>query len=72
MFDYHMKIFNRWGQFLWESAVYSLGWSGTTNFGDAYPEGTYFYLITYHYYGRENGELVRREGEKRGSFLLTR
>ena len=46
-----VKIFNRWGNRLFEAASYANNWDGTTQFGvtmggDTLPEGTYFYIIT--------------------------
>lgn len=40
-----MKIYNRWGQVVFESSQANDGWDGRTNSGVKVPEGTYFYII---------------------------
>jgi len=40
-----MKIYNRWGQIVFESAQANDGWDGRTNSGIKVSEGTYFYII---------------------------
>lgn len=69
---YRMRIFNRWGQQLFESRVYSVGWDGMTIYGYAYPEGTYYYLVDYQYLAQQGNETVERSLEQKGYFLLTR
>ena len=39
-----IKIFNRWGQTLFESKGYPYPWDGTYN-GEKVPDGTYYYVI---------------------------
>jgi len=39
-----IKIFNRWGDQVFESAVYQNDWNGTFD-GRPLPPGTYFYLL---------------------------
>lgn len=41
---YHLTIFNRWGNTLFEATDPHAGWNGTYQGGDV-PEGIYFYLI---------------------------
>lgn len=40
------KIFNRWGQLLFESNQIAEEWNGRTKAGEKAPEGTYFYIFT--------------------------
>ena len=49
-----VKVFNRWGNLVFEEKGYNYGWEGTTNMTDStgkqfdnvyLPEGTYFYII---------------------------
>lgn len=40
-----MKIYNRWGQIVFESSQAKTGWNGRTNSGNEVPDGTYFYII---------------------------
>jgi gliding motility-associated-like protein len=44
--DYRMYIFNRWGEFLFESDDISIGWDGKKH-GRSLPGDTYVYKITY-------------------------
>jgi gliding motility-associated-like protein len=39
------KIFNRWGQFLYDWTDPNGAWDGTTPDGEMVPEGTYYYII---------------------------
>ncbi|MBL4703894.1 MAG: gliding motility-associated C-terminal domain-containing protein [Flavobacteriales bacterium] len=39
-----VKVFNRWGQTLFESVGYQIPWDGTYN-DEPVPEGTYYYVI---------------------------
>ncbi|MEM6317523.1 MAG: gliding motility-associated C-terminal domain-containing protein [Bacteroidota bacterium] len=39
-----LKVFNRWGDLVYESDNYENDWTGTYN-GDPLPNGTYFYLL---------------------------
>jgi gliding motility-associated-like protein len=40
-----MKIYNRWGQTVFESSQAIIGWNGRTNSNIEVPDGTYFYII---------------------------
>ena len=40
------KIYNRWGQLLFESNQIVEEWDGRTRAGENVPEGTYFYIFT--------------------------
>ena len=42
--NYHMQVFNRWGNLVLELDNPTMGWDGTIN-GDPATEGTYFYKI---------------------------
>lgn len=44
--EFSMKIFNRWGQMIFESFTPSEGWDGSMN-GDPSPAGLYVYRLTY-------------------------
>lgn len=41
-----MRIFDRWGNLLYESKDMNAGWSGTHN-GEQCPEGVYYWTVTY-------------------------
>ncbi len=45
--EYSLKIYNRWGQLLFESERSGVEWSGRNSAGEEAPEGTYFYLLEY-------------------------
>jgi gliding motility-associated-like protein len=40
------KIYNRWGQLIFESNQLNEGWNGRTNSGTEVPEGTYYFIAT--------------------------
>lgn len=42
--DYSLRIYNRWGELLFETDDISQGWDGTSN-GNVLPGGIYFYHI---------------------------
>ena len=46
LFSYHIQIFNRWGQQIYESDDAINGWDGTTN-GNPCPGETYAFVVRY-------------------------
>jgi len=47
-FDFHLMIFNRWGEVIWESYDASVGWDGTYGqFGNEVQDGTYTWRIEF-------------------------
>ncbi|WP_159038597.1 T9SS type B sorting domain-containing protein, partial [Brumimicrobium mesophilum] len=44
--DYNFKVFNRYGEILFESNDHKVGWDGTYN-GKMSEEGTYVYKIEF-------------------------
>gem|GEM_PF-822948 len=58
--DYHMQIFNRWGQLVFSASDISKRWDGTWN-GAAAEIGTYFYYITAAC--TENNKALVRKGD---------
>lgn len=44
--SYHLMIFNRWGQQIYNSKNPSIGWDGTYK-GQSSPEGVYVYLLNF-------------------------
>lgn len=59
--SFHLQIYNRWGQLVFESKDAAQFWDGTHH-GVQVPEGVYMLLLNYS--GYENGQLkkfVRRE-----------
>jgi gliding motility-associated-like protein len=46
-FNFHVSIFNRWGELIWESYDHTMGWDGTYNKVIAVPEGTYTWVIDF-------------------------
>jgi len=55
--DYHLVIFNRWGEIIFESFNNNLGWDGTYINGTPVQDGVYVYLI-------EFGELLTDKRNK--------
>lgn len=49
---YHMRIYNRAGNLLFQSADYNSGWDGKAG-NEVAPVGTYVYVIEYGFYGEE-------------------
>lgn len=45
--DFSMKIFNRWGEQIFESKDPLLGWNGVMRNGTNAPEGSYMYKVDY-------------------------
>jgi gliding motility-associated-like protein len=45
-YDFHLTIFNRWGQLIWESYDASVGWDGTYN-GKEVQDGIYVWRIEF-------------------------
>ncbi|TAF73799.1 MAG: gliding motility-associated C-terminal domain-containing protein [Bacteroidetes bacterium] len=66
--NYRMRIYNRWGEVIFDSKVPSDGWDGTYN-GSPMPIGVYPYLIEY-----ESQYEDQEKGKKniRGSVTLVR
>jgi gliding motility-associated-like protein len=60
---FHMAIYNRWGQFLFETDDTETGWTGMSGGKDC-PAGIYFYIATYEFKYLEETNTVR------GSFTL--
>jgi len=44
--EYSIKIYNRWGELMFESTDYTQSWDGKKN-GKALPDGVYFWVATY-------------------------
>ncbi|MFC5270682.1 gliding motility-associated C-terminal domain-containing protein [Adhaeribacter terreus] len=53
-----LKIYNRWGQLLYETSDIGKGWNGRVNGGKS-ADGVYFYLVEYRDF---NGQLKRKKG----------
>ena len=54
--EYNIKIYNRWGEKVFESDDINTSWNGKVdNTKSDCPEGTYFYIINYKFeFGEEN------------------
>ena len=46
-FDYHLSIYNRWGELIWESFNPNTAWDGTYGTHTAVEEGTYTWEIVF-------------------------
>jgi len=46
---YHLTIFDRWGEVMFESYDYEIGWDGTYGIGSTriVPDGTYIWQISF-------------------------
>lgn len=55
--NYHLAVFNRLGQLVYQTNDYTLAWDGTSK-NAPLPEGTYYYIITRAYYPKLSGYVV--------------
>ncbi len=51
--SFSLKVFNRWGNLVFESFSIGNGWNGNY-IGEQVSTGTYVYLIDYSYYEKLN------------------
>ena len=63
--DYSLKIFNRFGQLVFNTASPNAGWDGMFN-NQKQPMGAYFWLLQY------NDRLGRKSSMQKGTVLLIR
>lgn len=47
IYDYHLIIFNRWGEVMFESYNSEFGWDGTYSNGELVPDGVYTWKINF-------------------------
>lgn len=47
IYDYHLMIFNRWGELMFESHNADIGWDGTYGNGDVVEDGTYIWRMEF-------------------------
>lgn len=45
IYTFHLQVFNRWGELIWESFNAEVGWDGTYG-GKLVPDGTYIWKIS--------------------------
>jgi gliding motility-associated-like protein len=64
-YDFNMKVFNRWGELIWESNDHKSPWDGTYN-GKMCPDGSYNWVLTF---GHPKTGLKK---EIRGNLTITR
>lgn len=57
--SYVLKIFNRWGNTLFETSDYSKSWNGTEANGNSAPTGAYIYYVKLT---TENGQTFEQRG----------
>jgi gliding motility-associated-like protein len=63
--NYDLRIFNRWGQLVFDSRQATTGWDGTKN-GQPQPTGTYVWELSYR------DSLTGKTEIKKGSLVLIR
>lgn len=44
--EFHIKIYNRWGNFIWETTAPKIEWDGRNYSGELVPDGTYYFMLT--------------------------
>lgn len=47
VYDYHLVIYNRWGEIVFESYNVAVGWDGTYGNGEIVEDGVYTYFIKF-------------------------
>lgn len=47
IYDFHMIIFNRWGEVIFETYDVNYGWNGSYGGGEIVQDGVYVYKIEY-------------------------
>ena len=47
IFEWNMEIYNRWGELLFETNDFNIGWDGTITNGQFAQDGLYIYKINY-------------------------
>lgn len=47
IYDFHLTIFNRWGEVIWESYNSSVGWNGHYGDGGLVPDGVYIWQVEF-------------------------
>ena len=57
--DFNMKIFNRWGDLLYETNDINKGWDGKFKNKNV-PEGVYVYIITYYNINNSSSKLSKK------------
>ncbi|PSR04883.1 MAG: hypothetical protein BRD50_02570 [Bacteroidetes bacterium SW_11_45_7] len=45
--DFEIRIYNRWGNLVYQSDNYQNDWDGTSSNGEELPDGTYYYVIRF-------------------------
>jgi len=59
--DYSLKIFDRWGQLIFESKDLGVGWTGNIN-GQPAPVGVYAWRIDYNTISAEGTRPIKMAG----------
>jgi len=59
--EFNMKIYDRWGKFVYETSSYLGGWDGKKN-GKDVDDGSYFWIATYKPRCGNNGDVVQKQG----------
>lgn len=62
----HMRLYNRWGNVVYEGGDVNSGWDGYFGSGKA-PAGSYVYMVEYAFYGEEKSPKLEK-----GVFTLVR
>ncbi|HWY36810.1 MAG TPA: gliding motility-associated C-terminal domain-containing protein, partial [Nitrosopumilaceae archaeon] len=59
--QFNLKIFDRWGRFIYETSDYNQGWDGKSN-GKEVDDGNYFWIASYKPRCGNNADVVIKQG----------
>ena len=65
----HLRIFNRWGELLFETTNLEQGWNGLHKGTELVPAGVYIYRLNYEGFERDGSVF---EGQEYGTVTLVR
>lgn len=57
--EYSFRIFNRWGENIWETDNYNIGWNGTDKAGKEVREGVFIYWVKFK---TASGKYIEKQG----------
>jgi gliding motility-associated-like protein len=56
-FNFHLQVYNRWGEVIWESHNHTEGWDGTFN-NTIVPMGIYAWKVNFGVIGNDDKKVL--------------